>query len=342
VKSPTPGPSRILIIRPSALGDVARTVPILAALKAAYPAAEIDWVVEAGFEAVIDQHPALRAAIAFPKRAIKDGLRRLKFGPVLAFRDRLRAGEYDLVLDCQGLGRSGLMAWATRAGSRLGHADAREGAPLAYTERVAAGIEMHTVDRMLTLAGAAGAAADTPDMRLYSAPSARAWLKEQEWSRGPYVVLAPTSRWPAKQWPCERFAALASHFADSGIGVVFTGAAGEREQIRPCLEVALRRCGVIDCVGGISLERTMAVIEGAALVVANDSAPLHIAVGFDRPLVALFGPTRVHRVGPYRREADVIQHLQTGDVLNHKDSASSILMERIGVDEVWEACVARL
>ena len=341
LKPTTPTPARILIIRPSALGDVARTVPVLAALKATYPAADIDWVVESGFETVITHHPALRAAIAFPKRAIKAGLRRMNFGPLLSFRAQLRAGNYDLVLDCQGLGRSGLMAWTTRATHRIGHSNAREGAAMAYTQRVAADIEMHTVDRMMTLAAAAGATAAEPDTRLYSSPAARAWLKEQEWSREPFVVLAPTSRWPAKQWPCERFAALASHFADSGIGVVFSGAAGEREQIGPCLDVASRRRGVVDCVGGLPLERTMALIEGAALVVANDSAPLHIAVGFDRPLVALFGPTRVHRVGPYRREADVIQYVTPADNMNHKNGATAI-MERISVDEVWRTCAARL
>jgi ADP-heptose:LPS heptosyltransferase len=84
------------------------------------------------------------------------------------------------------------------------------------------------------------------------------------------------------------------------------------------------------------------VIEGSSLVVANDSAALHMAVGFDRPLVALFGPTRVELVGPFRREADVLQHATAGDRFEHKELAGGrAMMERISVDEVLGAIAAR-
>lgn len=58
----------------------------------------------------------------------------------------------------------------------------------------------------------------------------------------------------------------------------------------------------------------------AALVVANDSAALHMAVGFGRPLVALYGPTRAPLVGPYGRETDAIQHVQPEERFDHKDA----------------------
>lgn len=86
----------------------------------------------------------------------------------------------------------------------------------------------------------------------------------------------------------------------------------------------------------------MNVIEHAALVVANDSAALHIAVGFGRPIVALFGPTRVERVGPYRREGDVLQVRRPGDTFDHKVEASRAMMERISVEDVVAACEERL
>jgi ADP-heptose:LPS heptosyltransferase len=86
----------------------------------------------------------------------------------------------------------------------------------------------------------------------------------------------------------------------------------------------------------------MALIEHASFVVANDSAALHIAVGLDRPIVALFGPTRVNRVGPYGREADVLQVLQTRDRFDHKDASSRLMMERIEVQSVWDRCTAAM
>ena len=80
-----------------------------------------------------------------------------------------------------------------------------------------------------------------------------------------------------------------------------------------------------------------------AVACSSGTAALHMAVGFDRPLVALFGPTRVERVGPYRRERDVIQHLRAGDRFDHKDERVGVpMMERITTQEVLEACLARL
>jgi ADP-heptose:LPS heptosyltransferase len=87
----------------------------------------------------------------------------------------------------------------------------------------------------------------------------------------------------------------------------------------------------------------MAVVEGSRLVVANDSAALHMAVGFGRPIVGLYGPTRLDLVGPYGRAAEVIQHVGPGDRLDHKDEGTGrALMERIAVEEVIAAAGARL
>jgi heptosyltransferase-1 len=99
---------------------------------------------------------------------------------------------------------------------------------------------------------------------------------------------------------------------------------------------------VTDRVGSTSISALMALISRAALVVANDSAAVHMAVGFDRPTVALYGPTDVARVGPYGREADVIQHREPGDTLDHKDDANAAMMARIGLEEVLNACRVRL
>jgi ADP-heptose:LPS heptosyltransferase len=123
---------------------------------------------------------------------------------------------------------------------------------------------------------------------------------------------------------------------------VLVGAASERAQVAPLLDLAQSNDRVLDLIGKTSLAHLMGVIERAALVVANDSAALHIAVGFNRPLVALYGPTRVHRVGPYRRERDVIQHVSPGDVFDHKSPASVAMMQRISADEVIRAAIHRL
>lgn len=158
-----------------------------------------------------------------------------------------------------------------------------------------------------------------------------------------YTTLAPTSRWPAKQWPADRFAELARRLLARGTPrVVIVGGPGEEEQIEPLLQLAKADPRVTSLVGQTSIARLMAVIARSRLVVANDSAAAHIAVGFDRPLIALYGPTDVGLVGPYRRDADVIQHVGPGDSLRHKDAANAKLMERISVEDVVAASAERL
>lgn len=339
----TQTPSRILIVRPSALGDVCRSVPVLASLRAAYPGAAIDWLVRDSFVDAIRAHPALNEVVPFARSALGSTASTGRFGPTLAFLRSLRARRYDLVIDAQGLFRSGLFAWATSAPRRVGFANARELGWAFLTERHAVRTDKHTVDRMLELIARSGV---TPvaDMRLYAPSEDRDAITADPRLAQPLVVLAPTSRWPGKRWPADRFAALARELLASGraAAIAIVGAAGEREQCAPLLELAQTAPRVVDLIGQTTVGRLMALIERAALVVANDSAALHMAVGFKRPIVALFGPTRTSLVGPYQRDRDVIQRLAPGDRLSHKDPRSAELMQRISTSLVLDACFARL
>lgn len=338
----TPEPSRILLIRPSALGDVCRSVPLLASLRAAFPRSQIDWLVRDTFAPAIEAHPALSHVLAFPRKALGHSLSRGNPRPTLAWLNRLRQRRYDLVIDAQGLARSGIFARATGAPRRVGFARARELAWLAYTERHLVDLSLHTVDRMLELLRLAGIE-PRRDMRLFVPPHAAYFPDTLGLTARRFAVLAPTSIWPSKRWPADRFAALSKELLDRGIVqlVAIVGSLGESEQCEPVTAHARNDPRVVNLVGRTDVAQLMAVIAGAALVVANDSAVLHMGVGFDRPCVALFGPTRVELVGPYGRATDVIQHLRQGDVRDHKHPDRSII-ERISVAEVLEACVARL
>lgn len=338
-------PRRILIIRPSALGDVCRSVPVLASLRTAYPDAKIDWLVQDSFADAVRHHPMLDGVISFPRKAL--GTKGRRGNPLPAVRwmnEHLRTKpRYDLVLDAQGLFRSGLFARWTGAPVRVGYRNAEESARRFYTHAFRVDRDRHAVDRMLALVAGLGV---TPlrDMRLYASADEQAWVADQSWGGSRYAVLAPTSRWPAKQWPADRFAELARRLLATGADrVVIVGGPGEHDQISPLLDWAKGESRAVDLVGETSIARLMAVIERASLVVANDSAALHMAVGFDRPLVALFGPTRVRLVGPDRRGDDVVQHLRPGDRFAHKVRAvGEPMMARITVGEVAEKCHAAL
>jgi lipopolysaccharide heptosyltransferase I len=342
--------ARILIIRPSALGDVCRTVPVLASLRQAYPAAQIDWVVQDTFAAAVAGHPALDCIIEFPRATFARWWR----NPAVAWRAAgwfrgLRDRNYDLVFDCQGLSRSGLIAWASGARRRVGFRSAKELGWLGYNVRHAEprpdnGLPMHTVDRMLALLRCDGIPPQA-DMRLYVAEREQRWWSDfrlqDGWADEPYVVLAPTSRWPSKQWPIERWRELIVPLLQRGIErVVIIGSPSERPQIEgimPTDDTAATR--VVDLVGGTSIPQTMAVIAAAHFVIANDSAPLHMAVGLDRPCIGLFGPTDPAAVGPYRRDEAVLRccGLAPGQSVNFKDPAlGDRLMRSISVNHVLE------
>lgn len=344
-------PKRILMIRPSALGDVCRTVPVLVSLRAAYPDADIDWVVQDTILAAIDAHPALSRAIAFPRTRFAGWWRSPRRAREMKqWFDAIRRSRYDLVLDCQGLGRSGLISFVSGAPVRVGLRRAREFGWLGYNRRVKHHAGLHTVDQMMTLVKHLGIE-PVYDMRLYVTQAHAAWwdTARRECGIGDvnYAVIAPTSRWRSKRWPVEHFAALIDPLLQRGHKrIVLIGAPGEEAQLGDLVDANHSPCdsggsegSIVNLVGKTSIGQTMAVIERSSLVIANDSAPLHMAVGFDRPCIALFGPTDPARVGPFRREACVVRKYEpaSGSPAHFKDAKlGDSLMRLIGVDDVLE------
>jgi lipopolysaccharide heptosyltransferase I len=342
-----PDPQRILLIRPSALGDVCKTVPVLASLRRRYPAASIDWLVNDTFAPAIAGHPALTRVVPFPRRRFGALWKPTVAREFLAWLGGLRRARYDLVIDAQGLFRSGLFAWATRSRRRVGYANARELGWIFLNERHPIPPTLHAVDRMLALVEAAGAP-PTPDMRLYATDEARSGAASElrrAGATGRVAVVAPTSRWEGKRWPAERFAELSRRLLAEGVvdSVVIVGAPGERGQCAPLLALAQDEPRVVDLIGRTTVGELLAIVEHAAIVIANDSAALHMAVGFDRPMVGLFGPTRVGRVGPYGRADAVLQRLRPGEALDHKDRGSgTAMMARISVQDAFDAALTSL
>jgi ADP-heptose:LPS heptosyltransferase len=323
---------------------VCRTVPVIASLKRAYPDASIDWMVQAGFEESVQEHPDLHRVVLFPRKRFSNWWKPDIAVELWHWLQDMRRERYDLAVDCQGLARSGFFAWATRARNRIGYADAAEGGWLGVNRRVNASRTLHTVDRMLALVEGIGVEA-VRDMRLYSPPEAWPSLlkidQAAKLSSERFAVIAPTSRWPGKLWPAERYAAAAKLIlGDASLGidsVVIVGAEHERDQCTPLVDLAASDPRVIDLIGKTSIGTLMALVEHSSLVIANDSACLHIAVGFDRPLVGLYGPTDISLVGPYQREHCVVQRLVPGDSFDHKNKLlGQQMMQRISVDDVME------
>jgi len=296
---------RLLLVRLSALGDVVHTLPALELLRAAAPAAEIGWVVEAEAAPLLEGHPALDALWVLDRRAL--GRAR---GRVAALRRGaralrgLRAAGWDAALDLQGLLRSALVARAAGARRVLGPAWAREGARLLYGERLAvpAPGEAHAVDRAAAAVRLAlarlGAAPPPPG----PPPAARlpAGLAAAPPDGGaPRLVLLPGAGKPANRPPPALLAEVADRCAAArpDLEVWLVGGPGDRAA---AAEVAARtrRARPRSAAGERDLAGSAALLAGAAAVVGGDTGPLHLARALGRPVVGLFHAADPARTGP--------------------------------------------
>jgi lipopolysaccharide heptosyltransferase I len=295
-------PRRVLIVKPSALGDIVHALPVVALLRKRFPAAEISWLVTPAFAPLLEDHPHIDQVWRFDRGPRGIGWRGVQtFGRLHGLQRQLRAYRFDLVLDLQGLFRSGWLAAQTMAPMRVGFGYAREGAPMFYTHKVRSrGVERHAIERYLDVAEELGCGRGPVAFEFGVSDATRARVRGQV-GASPYCVLLPGTNWATKRWPVERFVTLARRIEDErGIRCVLAGG-------NDVTALVPADCGVASLAGKTSLKELVALLEGATLVVANDSGPMHIAAALGRPLVSLFGPTNPVRTGPYARPDTVLR-----------------------------------
>jgi len=304
---------RILLIKPSSLGDLVHALPVLHGLRRRYPHARIDWLAANAFAPLIERHPDVTEVIRFDRGRYGQMLRNPAAGAAFAeFVRSLRRRGYDLVIDLQGLFRSGFLALATGAEVRIGFAAARELAWVFYSHRIPpAHADTHAVDRNYAVAGLLGFA-DLPvtfDLALTDDERRRAAGILREAGHNPgtgFAALLPGARWDTKRWPEQRFARLADSLR-SGDGLTSVLLAGN-DEADICTRIA-ERCGFspVNLAGRTNLRELVAILDAATVVVCHDSAPMHLAAALGRPTVCILGPTNPARTGPYSPRAAVLQ-----------------------------------
>jgi lipopolysaccharide heptosyltransferase I len=290
------------VVKPSALGDIAHALPVATSLRGRFPDARISWVANTGFAPLLAGHPHLDEVIPFDRGAFRSAAGGVRYG--LRFANLLRRKRFDLVLDLQGLARTGLMCAASGAAVRVGFADAREGSRHAYTHRVDTPPGMHAVDRYWLAARAVGAGQGEPRFVLPVDPGEAAAVRElfAPLPR-PVVAVAVGAKWVTKRWPPAHFADLLSRLGRGS--VVLVGAA---DDIPLSAEVAnaVRR-PTLDLTGRTPLPRLVAVLAAVDVMVANDTGPLHVAAALGTPCVAPYLCTAVRRHGPYTSPAGGVE-----------------------------------
>jgi heptosyltransferase I len=323
---------RILLIKPSALGDVTHTLPVLAKLRARYPGARIDWLITPENAELVRHHPALTGVVLFPRREYsRIGLSGRATLGLLRLLSRIRKARYDLAIDLHGQFRSAVFAMASAAPVRIGFdrpvarhvpagvadvagvhgwSGAREGSWVAYTHRIPIPtLDVHAVDRYLWLSPMLGLDDAPPEFGIHLPAGAAEEADELLRSEGigasdPVALLVPGTIWETKHWRVEGFAEVGRHLRSLGYAVVLAGTARDGDR---CRAIAAACPGAVDLSGRTKLAVLVALIRRASLSVTNDSGSMHLAVAVDRPVVSVFGPTNPLRIGPYGRPEAAVQ-----------------------------------
>ena len=305
---------RILLIKPSSPGDIIHALPVLAGLRRRYPEAQISWLVATPFVNLLERDDRINEIIPFDRKRFGRLGRSLSVtGEFWGFVKSLREREFDLLIDLQGLFRSGFLSMASGADVRIGFADARELSPMFYTHKIPARADedIHAVDRNFLVAGMLGFADSPMDFSIAfddaDRAAAAALLEESRIEPGsPFVMLVPATRWETKCWPAERYGQLAKLLAERrGVKSVLVGGSSDIASG----QVATDASGgaAVNLCGRTTLRQLAALVQRSAVVVTADSTPMHMAAAMNRPLVALFGPTNPARTGPYGRMGDVVR-----------------------------------
>ncbi len=306
-------PRHILVIKLSSLGDIVHTLPAVSALRHKFPSAKVSWLVKSEWASILEGNPDVDEVWSVDvswqnwPRLIRD----------------LRQRQCDLVVDFQGLFRTGLLGVLSGAKHRVGFARAREGARWMYTDRVSLPgqdesswrlLQMHAVDRNLAIAKFLGADVSCSTFHLPELDDDKkiiGGLLQKSGVEGhtQLIGLAPWSRSALKSWPLSRFVELAEEIIRSSKDrVVLIGGPSDVTFAKEFGKLETQ--GLINVVGKLSLRQLPPLLRRMNLIIGNDSSLIHLAAGVDTPVLAIFGPTEPKATGPYPLASHMVQRTE--------------------------------
>lgn len=287
---------KLLLVKTSSLGDVVHNLPVASDIRARFPDARIDWVVEEGFADIPRLHPAVSRVISVAVRRWRRSLlSAATWRELRVYRQAVRAEPYDLVLDTQGLIKSALLA-RTAAGRRAGYAAEAAREPLAarfYDDSYAIPKNLHAVERNRWLAAAAlGYEPNLPlDYGIAADPLTAPWLPA-----APYCVLLTASSRADKLWPEADWLQLAAALNARGLACVLPGGSAE-ERARAARLAAGMAQGV--AAPPLHIAELAQLLAGARIVLGVDTGLSHIAAALGRLTLAIFSGSQPGLTGVY-------------------------------------------
>lgn len=338
---------RVLIVRLSAMGDIIHAMPAVAGLRREFPDLELDWAIEErwaplltadeGASPMSPEQPLVNVVHSVHmRRWRKSPLASSTVSELTALRARLRAIDYDHVIDLQGAIRSALLARATGAHVIAGAAQPRE-LPARWFYNVRAHTPArHVVDQAAETVSAAVGRTILPEQPPFPTFSeAETWVDDllADVSQR-FALINPGAGWGAKCWPAERYSALTRALGEHGVQSVINAGPGELELAKSVCKGNETRARVVEC----SILQLIALTRRAALCVGGDTGPLHLASALGIPLVAIFGPTDPARNGPYGGTYAVLRSPESKrDHTRYREPEAGLL--NITIEQVTEAAL---
>jgi lipopolysaccharide heptosyltransferase II len=297
---------KILILKPSSLGDVVQALPVLRLIKSHLPGGEIFWWMDSAFAPLLEGDPDLAGVIRFERQRWASPVH---WPEMFRSIRRLRAMNFDWVIDLQCLARSGAFAWLADGNFLIGLDEVREGARGFYDVAVPRkSFHTHAVDWYLSVLPQLGVPVHKNFQWLPERPAIADAVKSKWRTDGArWIAIQPGARWSNKRWPVENFAGLVRRLAENFSTARFAIlGSGEDESLGEIISRAVpSRC--LNLCGRTSLPEMVEWLRICELMVTNDTGPMHVAAALGKPLVALFGPTEPRRTGPYGQLENVLR-----------------------------------
>ena len=303
--------NKILIVKPSSLGDVIMTLPALSAIRRSYPDATISWLIRPEFSDLIRGNPYLDEIINFDRKFLAKAVYKPSaLAAIFELIKKLRRSKFDVVFDFQGLFRTASLSFLSGSPVRYGLSNSREFAPLFYTHKAPVDPNRHhIVEMFMDMLEFAGIAAKKVEFTLPIDSDAEGYaldiLRSSGVEAGQYAVFIPGSAHKDKCWPAENYSRMAEKIDNElGVKIVATGSASEAaiiENIKSKTNVE-----ILNLAGKTNLRQLIYVVKGARLVVSNDTGPGHIAAIMGRPMVMIFGWSNPQRVSAYGRGDTIV------------------------------------
>lgn len=300
---------KILILKPSSLGDVIQALPVLRLLKRHMPKSEIYWWLDTNLMPLLQNDPDLAGIFPFQR---KRWAAPSHWPELIASIRTMRAKRFDYAIDLQGLARSALFTWLSNADILVGldnpREGQREGARAVYDltpPTCAPGT--HAVDRYTAVLPLLNVPVHSDFEWLHRrAEVADSIQKRWKPENHHWITLVPGARWENKLWPAENFSALVRLLSKRPeLKFAVLGASSDKALGQTIASAAPDR--VLDLTGQTSLHEMIEWLRISHLVIANDTGPMHVAAALRKPTIALFGPTDPKSAGPYGQLANVMQ-----------------------------------